>query len=304
MTNEKTKLLTVILAMAVLATAACPCNSETLPENGERTAVSPRSFASQPVNGEQMPPPPPPPREKDVKGNVRTACSRWEKWPWGTDWPLTESTPNSPTPTTSLRAKRSNLPQGERGSGGEDKPLSVIRYPLTVKTNLLYDVALTPNIGVEVPIGERFSVGAEFMRGWWLKRDWSFCWQVEAVSLEGRYWFTPLMERHLRGGWFVGAFAQAGFYDFQLNSSSGLQGEALAAGVTGGYLCPLGGAWSLEFSLGIGYLLTDYHRYTVEPTRDGHELVSAAPPMRLHGVLYPIKAGISLQWTIKTRRAR
>jgi hypothetical protein len=184
---------------------------------------------------------------------------------------------------------------------GPARPLFII------KTNLLYDAALTPHIGVEVPLGERFSVVAEFMRGWWLKRDWSFCWQLEAAALEGRYWFSPLMERHARGGWFAGVFAQAGFYDFQLSATAGVQGECVMTGVSGGYLCPLGGAWSLEFSLGVGYLLTDYRRYTVQPTRDGHELVASAPPMRLHA-LYPLKAGISLQWTIgrtkKTGRVR
>jgi hypothetical protein len=169
---------------------------------------------------------------------------------------------------------------------------------IIIKSNLLYDVALTPNLGVEVLLGERFSVGAEFMRGWWLKRDWSFCWQLEAAALEGRYWFRHRMERHLHGGWFAGIFAQAGLYDFQLNTHSGMQGEFVMAGVSGGYLCPLSAHWSIEFALGIGYLLSNYRRYTVAPTRDGHELVASAPAMRFKGLPYPIKAGVSLQWTI------
>jgi hypothetical protein len=169
---------------------------------------------------------------------------------------------------------------------------------IIIKTNLLYDAGLTPNLGVEVPIGEHFSVGAEFMRGWWLKRDWSACWQLEAAALEGRYWWRNRMERHRHGGWFAGIFAQAGFYDFQLSSDKGMQGEFLMAGVAGGYLCPLSAHWSIEFALGIGYLLSNYRRYTVETTHDGHELVASAPAMRFKGVPYPIKAGVSLQWTI------
>jgi hypothetical protein len=180
-----------------------------------------------------------------------------------------------------------------------DNPWVRWSRPLVIiKTNLLYDVALTPHLGVEVPLGERFSIGAEFMRGWWLKRDWSACWQLEAAALEGRYWFRNCTERHLLGGWFAGVFAQAGFYDFQLNTSSGIQGECLMAGLSGGYVCPLGGNWSIAFSLGVGYLLTDYRRYTVAPTHDGYELVASAPAMRFRGLPYPIKAGISLQWAI------
>jgi hypothetical protein len=173
-----------------------------------------------------------------------------------------------------------------------------------IKTNLLYDVALTPHLGVEVPIGERFSVVAEFMRGWWLKRDWSFCWQLEAAALEGRYWFANRIARHLHGGWFAGVFAQGAFYDLQLRSTSGVQGESMMAGVSGGYLYPLWSGLSLEFSLGVGYLRTNYRSYTVVPTRDGHELVKSAPAMRLRGAPYPLKAGISLQWAIGTSKRR
>jgi hypothetical protein len=167
-----------------------------------------------------------------------------------------------------------------------------------IKTNLLYDVALTPNLGVEVPLGEHFSIGAEFMRGWWLTSDWSFCWQLEAATLEGRYWWRSPMQRHLHGGWFVGVFAQAGFYDFQLNAGNGIQGEYLTAGLSGGYLYPLSTHWSIEFTLGIGYLLSDYRRYDVAPIHDGHELVASEPAMRFKGLPYPVKAGIAIQWSI------
>jgi hypothetical protein len=173
-----------------------------------------------------------------------------------------------------------------------------------IKTNLLYDVALTPNLGVEVPIGERYSVEVDFMRGWWLKRDWSFCWQLEAASLEGRYWFSDRAERYLKGGWYAGILLQGAFYDFQLNSTRGVQGETMMAGVTGGYLYPLGCGWSLEFSLGLGYLRTNYRRYTVETIHnDEHELVKSDASMRLQGV-FPLKAGVSIQWAIRTKSKR
>jgi hypothetical protein len=180
-----------------------------------------------------------------------------------------------------------------------------------IKTNLLYDLALSPNIGVEVPIGDRYSVEAGFMRGWWLARDWSFCWQAEEMAmLEGRYWFSGRTERHLRGGWFGGVLVQAGFYDFQFDRSRGLQGEALTAGVTGGYVRPLGGDWSLEFSLGLGVLITDYRRYTVvrytetPDVAEEHVLVRRTPDVRYTGVLYPIKAGISLLWAFSWSKSR
>jgi hypothetical protein len=173
-----------------------------------------------------------------------------------------------------------------------------------IKTNLLYDVALTPSLGVEVPLGERYSVEVDFMRGWWLRRDWSFCWQLEAASLEGRYWFVDRAERYRQGGWYAGILLQGAFYDFQLHSTRGVQGESMMAGVTGGYLYPLRHGWSLEFSFGLGYLRTNYRRYTVQTIHnDEHELVKSAPSLRLQGI-FPLKAGVSLQWAIPMKSKR
>jgi hypothetical protein len=211
-----------------------------------------------------------------------------------------EATPAPIVPPVPIVPIAPEPPIAPDSCGTFPEPLRQPALPrIIIKTNLLYDAALTPNLGVEVLLGERFSVSAEFMRGWWLKRDWSFCWQLEAAALEGRYWWRDRMERHLRGGWFAGVFVQAGFYDFQLSSDKGLQGEFLTIGATGGYLYPLSTHWSIEFTLGMGYLLSDYRRYTVEPTHDGHELVASAPPMRFKGLPFPIKAGISIQWTIR-----
>jgi hypothetical protein len=176
---------------------------------------------------------------------------------------------------------------------------NVRRYPaplFILKTNLIYDIAITPHIGLEVPVGEWVSLSGEFMRGWWLNSDWSFCWQLEAAAFEGRYWFTPALERHQTGGWFAAAFVQAGFYDFQFETTQGVQGKFIMAGLSGGYLFPLSRQWSLEFTLGLAYLSTYYRRYTVEPTITGHELVALSSLIHLQGAPYPLKAGVQLQW--------
>ncbi|MDR1341920.1 MAG: DUF3575 domain-containing protein [Prevotellaceae bacterium] len=180
----------------------------------------------------------------------------------------------------------------------------VYRPVATIKTNLLYNMALTPNVGVEVPIGERWSVGADFMRGWWLKRDWSFCWQVQSAGVEGRFWLSDRTGLRRQGGWFIGAFVLAGFYDFQLKSARGVQGEhTVVPGLSGGYVHPLYKGWGLELTLGAGYLTNSYRRYTVEDTHDGHELVRLGAPMRFVGVV-PCKVGVSLQWTFSKARYR
>ena len=47
---------------------------------------------------------------------------------------------------------------------------------LAVKNNLLYDLALAPNIEVEIPIGKRWSLNTEYKCPWWLNSKHDFCY--------------------------------------------------------------------------------------------------------------------------------
>jgi hypothetical protein len=178
----------------------------------------------------------------------------------------------------------------------EYKPL------FSLKTNMLYNMALTPNVAAEVPIGRRWSLSAGFMRGWWLERGWAFCWQVQVTELEARYWLRRNESLPVQTGWFVGAFAATGFYDFQLERSRGVQGEITAmGGISGGYLFPLGQAWRLELSAGAGYLLSDYRRYEVVHADGSHVLVKSELDRQLKAI-YPLKAGVTLVWVFNRKR--
>lgn len=174
----------------------------------------------------------------------------------------------------------------------------VERKPLfALKTNLLYDLALTPNLELEVPIGRRWSVNAEFQRGWWLRRDNTFCWQIEAAGLEGRYWFGNRENRAVLTGWFAGVFTAGGFYDFQLKRNNGYQGEFyIMTGLSGGYATPIARNLNLEFSLGVGYIVTDYRHYCVIDD----ELIKQGSAMRFSSFV-PAKAKVSLVWMINRK---
>ncbi|MDR1881154.1 MAG: DUF3575 domain-containing protein [Prevotella sp.] len=170
-----------------------------------------------------------------------------------------------------------------------------IHRPLfALKTNLLYDIALTPNIEVEIPIGKRWSINGEFLHGWWLGHDDTFCWQLEALGMEGRYWLGNRTNRRVLTGWFLGFFAGAGVYDFQLKKDKGYQGDFyISAGFSAGYAMQFGSSsWGMEFSASAGWLTTDYTRYTLNPYVR-HELIRDGADMRFSGVV-PLKAKVSL----------
>lgn len=168
---------------------------------------------------------------------------------------------------------------------------------LAVKNNLLYDMVLAPNIEVEIPIGRKWSLNTEYKCPWWSNSERDFCYQLLSGGVEGRYWLGNRRKRNRLTGHFVGLYAEGGIYDFQFHGD-GYQGKYYgAAGVTYGYARQLARHLSLEFSFGIGYLTTEYKKYT---PYEGDIVWTSSGRYNFIG---PIKAKISLVWLI-TRMGR
>ena len=151
----------------------------------------------------------------------------------------------------------------------EERPIIVQNYeqvkkPLfAVKTNLLFDLASALNVEVEVPIGQRWSVLGEYIFPWWLWESKQYCLQLLSANVEGRYWFGNRTDRPVLTGWFAGLYAGGGYYDLEFGNK-GYQGEFyIAAGLSGGYAHTLGknSNFRMEYSLGVGYLNTNYREY-------------------------------------------
>ena len=175
------------------------------------------------------------------------------------------------------------------------------RRPLfAVKTNLLFDLAMAPNIELELPIGKRWSLAAEWMFPWWLFEDDKYCFQILSGGLEGRYWLGNRQRRRVLTGHFVGFYAGAGKYDLQWDTD-GYQGEFyIASGISYGYALPIGRNLSLEFSLGIGLLKTSYEHYH---TLDNYQTLLWQDNGQFTW-LGPTKAKISFVWLLngKTKK--
>ena len=62
------------------------------------------------------------------------------------------------------------------------------RTVLALKNNLLYDLALAPNIEVEIPLNRRWSVNAEYKCPWWLNSSREFCFREALKVVAG--WAT------------------------------------------------------------------------------------------------------------------
>lgn len=172
---------------------------------------------------------------------------------------------------------------------------------MDLRSNLLLDAALIPNIGVEFYLGKNLSILANWMYAWWGKEGSDRLWRCYGGELGLRWWFgraahtKPLTGHHL--GIYGGIFT----YDFCLGKNGymgGLHNGTLwdryhiNAGVEYGYSLPIARRLNLDFSLGLGYIGGEVRHYK---PMDGHYVWQSTK--RKHWV-GPTKLEISLVWLI------
>lgn len=168
---------------------------------------------------------------------------------------------------------------------------------LAVKNNLVYDLALAPNLEIELPVGRRWSLNVEYKCPWWSNGSQGFCYQLLSGGAEVRCWLGSRRKRERLTGHFLGIYAEGGVYDFQFDEDKGYRGNYYAAsGLTYGYSRQLARHLALEFSIGIGYLTTEYRKYT---TYESDLIWTSSGRYHFIG---PTKAKVSLVWLIKERR--
>lgn len=134
---------------------------------------------------------------------------------------------------------------------------------LAVKTNLLFDVALCPNIEVEVPFGDdqKFSAMLEYWTPWYVWKHNTRSYEFQMLGVELRRWF-----RSCRSGLpplsgpFVGLYYANGKYDFEW-CGKGDQGEFNSVGLTAGYSWVLNKHLNLEASISGGMFWGPYRHY-------------------------------------------
>lgn len=146
-----------------------------------------------------------------------------------------------------------------------------------LKTNLLYDATLSPNLGVEVATGKRHSLQAFYGINAWNygsneKGDKKA--QHWMVMPEFRWWTCSVMS-----GWFIGVHGMGGQFNAgnieavlpgTFFSGINLQKEAkdarfeggfVGGGITAGYQHIISRHWSIEFELGAGYDYVWYDKF-------------------------------------------
>lgn len=147
---------------------------------------------------------------------------------------------------------------------------------VALKTNLLYDAATTPNLGIEVGLGVRNSLQLFYGLNPWKfgKGDDQRYAKHWVVMPEFRWWTCTKFNGHFFGVHLLGGEYNAanislpipGFFFGGDNLRSGIkesryQGWMAGAGATYGYQWILSKHWNLEAEIGVGYIHAWYDRY-------------------------------------------
>ena len=88
-------------------------------------------------------------------------------------------------------------------------------FYMAVKTNMLYDALLVPNVGVEFYLGRGLSLGADWMYGWWKKDRAHWYWRAYGGGVTLRKWFGRRAAAKPLTGHHVGLFALVQTFDFE-----------------------------------------------------------------------------------------
>ncbi|MDR0962872.1 MAG: DUF3575 domain-containing protein [Mediterranea sp.] len=134
-----------------------------------------------------------------------------------------------------------------------------------IKTNLLYDATTSLNLGTEFRLSRRHTLDVNInYNPWKFSNNKKF--RHVLVQPELRYWLCEPFYGHFLGTHLLYSHYNIGGVKLPLGFFPALrnrryQGDLYGVGFSYGYHKILSPHWSLEFSLGVGYVYTDYRKY-------------------------------------------
>ncbi|MGL5958320.1 MAG: DUF3575 domain-containing protein [Phocaeicola sp.] len=162
---------------------------------------------------------------------------------------------------------------------------------LAIKTDLLLLTAMTPNLGMELVVGNRssFSVGAFFNQ-----KPYGADMKMLGIQPEFRYWFNgrPFTREY------VGVAGLFNHYNLVWKDKR-YKGNTGGIGVTIGYAWKLNKKWIIEAYGGAGFLYFAHKEsYATDHTEDYYDGASATTNSSGFKFL-PTKIGASISYIIK-----
>lgn len=165
-------------------------------------------------------------------------------------------------------------------------------FAFAIRSNLLYDIALVPNIGIEFHLGKGVSLGFDYNHAWWSLPQKDYFWRLYGGGITLRKYFGKASSQRALSGHHLGLHAQAFVYDFELGGRGQLSDLTYVGGLEYGYSLPVSRSLNIDFSVGFGYAGGEYKVY--EPEDDCYVWKET----RQRHYYGPTKGEISLVWII------
>lgn len=174
-------------------------------------------------------------------------------------------------------------------------------YYFALKTNMLYDAVLIPNIGAEFYLGKNISLCGEWAYAWWDSDNRHRYWRYYGGNLGLRWWFGKKAHAKPLTGHHVGIYGGALTFDFEFGNRGYLGGKPggtlwerciVNTGIEYGFSLPVAKRINIDFSIALGYLGGNYIKYF---PFDNDYYREKEIKLNYFG---PTKAEISLVWLI------
>lgn len=167
---------------------------------------------------------------------------------------------------------------------------------IAIKTNLLYDATLTMNLGLEIAISPRVTVDISGSYNPWELQN-EIKTKLWMIQPEFRFWFCKKFSGHFLGvhGLFS-TYNMSGMLPMYLKpdfiKNSRYQGDLYGGGFSYGYQWTLSNRFSIEATLGVGYVYSKYSEF--EQRKCGRLLGDGVKHF-----VGPTKLGLTLIYFIK-----
>ena len=147
------------------------------------------------------------------------------------------------------RAPAQNVKQ-ENDSVKMNKP-----FNMDIRTNIIYDALLIPNVGMEFDLGRRWTVAANAMYGWWNNDRSHWYWRAYGGDVALRKWLGKAARRKALTGHHVGVYGQIFTYDFETGGRGYMGGKPggtlwdkmnYVVGAEYGYSLPIARRWNID----------------------------------------------------------
>lgn len=170
-------------------------------------------------------------------------------------------------------------------------------FYMALRTNLLADLALIPNIGAEFYLGDNFSLLGSWTHAWWHNDPKHRYWRIYGADLELRKYFGRLAGEKPLQGHHAGLYSQWYSWDFEWGKRAFKAAEGTwTVGLSYGYSLPISRRLNLDFGMGIGYMWGEYEEGLPYVLPDKILYVwQMTKRMRYFG---PTKVGVTLTWLL------